>query len=84
MLASGARRVERIHIWAVEDADSPRPEFADVLLERRVGRLGVVGERHGDDRQFLADPLDEDAQGEGVAYPCRQAGSRCHSGTLGE
>jgi hypothetical protein len=36
MLASGARRVERIHIWAVEDADSPRISLTTMArLERQ-------------------------------------------------
>lgn len=78
MVAAGSGGVEWVYVRAVEDVDSPGAELLDVLLEGGVGGLGVVGERHRDDRELLADPFDEDPQSQGVAYSGRPFVDRVH------
>src|SRR6266699_697735 len=71
MVASCSGRMQRVDIWAVEDADSPRSQLGYAFLECGMRSVGVVGKWQRDDGQLLADSFDQDAERESITYPER-------------
>lgn len=60
--------MQRVHLRAVKDLDSPRPQFLYVFPKCGMRRMGIISERQRDDGQFFSDRFDEDAESQRVTY----------------
>lgn len=60
--------MKRINVVSIEDLDTPRAKFTDILLKGRMCRMREVSEWQRDYGKLLPDSFDQNAQRKRVTY----------------